>query len=131
MNVMLDAASEERAAMNIMLTDPDVLADYVNGFFGVDGPYPTLTDAEAAEYQQIMAREQFEAEIAHQEARNVPPNFERPQMDMPTPGRAQAPQRTFWGDFSQIMDNNPENAWQFLSGAPAQAFQNKMLVQDY
>ena len=131
MNVMLDAASEERAAMNIMLTDPDVLADYVNGFFGADGPYPTLTDAEAAEYEQIMAREQFEQEIAHQEARNVPPNFERPQMDMPTPGRSEAPQRTFWGDFSQIMDNNPENAWQFLSGAPAQAFQNKMLVQDY
>ena len=131
MNVMLDAASEERAAMNIMLTNPDVLADYVNGFFGVNGPYPTLTDREAAELQQQQAHQQFAAEIQQQEARAVPQNFQRPQMDMPTPGRAQAPQRTFWGDFSQMMDNNPENAWQFLSSAPQQAFQNKMLVQDY
>lgn len=131
MNVMLDAASEERSAMNIMLTDPDILADYVNGFFGMDGPYPTLTDAEAAQVQEYQARQQFEAEIQHQEERGVPTNFQRPQMDMPTPGRAQAPQRTFWGDFSQMMDNNPEQAWQFLSGAPQQAFQSKMLVQDY
>ncbi len=131
MNVMLDAASEERAAMNIMLTDPDVLADYVNGFFGINGPYPTLTDREQAKVDEYKRHQQFANEIKHQESRAVPPNFQRPQMDMPTPGRAQAPQRTFWGDFSQMMDNNPENAWQFLSGAPAQAFQNKMLVQDY
>ena len=131
MNLMLDAASEERAAMNIMLTNPDVLADYVNGFFGPNGPYPTMTDSEKAKYQQEAARQQFAQEIAHQEQRAVPPNFVRPQMDMPTPGRAQAPQRTFWGDFSSMMDNNPENAWQFLSGAPQQAFQSKMLVQDY
>ena len=131
MNLMLDAASEERAAMNIMLTNPDVLADYVNGFFGPNGPYPTMTDSEKAQYQQQAARQQFANEIAQQESRAVPPNFVRPQMDMPTPGRAQAPQRTFWGDFSSMMDNNPENAWQFLSGAPQQAFQSKMLVQDY
>ena len=34
MNTMLNAAGEERAAMNLMLTDPDILADYVNDFFG-------------------------------------------------------------------------------------------------
>ena len=131
MNVMLDAASEERAAMNIMLTNPDVLADYVNGFFGPEGPYPTPTDAEMAEIQQQQQRQQFEQEIRAQEERQVPPNFKRPEMNMPTPGRQQAPQRTFWGDFSSMMDNNPEQAWQFLSQAPQQAFQNKMLVQDY
>ena len=32
-SMMLEAAGEERAAMNLMLTDPDVLADYVNDFF--------------------------------------------------------------------------------------------------
>ena len=41
MNVMLDAAGEERATMNLMLTDPDILADYVNGFFG---PERSLSD---------------------------------------------------------------------------------------
>jgi len=131
MNLMLDAASEERAAMNTMLTDPDILADYVTGFYGPNGPYPTETPEETAIRQDWEARVQFEAEIAAQEQRAVPPNFQRPEMNMPTPGRAQAPQRSFWGDFSSMMDNNPEQAWQFLSGAPAQAFQSKMLVQDY
>jgi len=131
MNVMLDAASEERAAMNLMLTDPDILADYVNGFFGVDGPYPTLTNEEAAQLEQYEQRAQFEAEIEQLERRAVPPSFQRPQQAMPTPGRQEPARRTFWGDFSKIMDNNPETAWQFLSGAPPVAFQAKMLVQDF
>ena len=131
MNLMLDAASEERAAMNIMLTNPDVLADYVNGFFGANGPYPTPTAAERAQIAEHVAREQFANEIAQQEERGVPQNFQRPVMDMPTPGRQQSQANSFWGDFSQLMDNNPENAWQYLSGAPAQAFQSKMLVQDF
>ena len=131
MNLVLDAASEERAAMNLMLTDPDILADYVNGFYGPNGPYPTETAEEAAVRQQHEARAQFEQEIIAQEQRGVPQNFERPQMDMPTPGRQSSGARSFWGDFSQMMDNNPENAWQFLASAPQQAFQQKMLVQDY
>jgi len=131
MNIMLDAASEERAAMNIMLTDPDVLADYVNGFFGPEGPYPTETAAETAAREDYEARVQFAQEIQQLEERGVPANFQRPEMNMPTPGRSESGKRTFWGDFSSMMDNNPEQAWQFLSGAPAQAFQSKMLVQDY
>ena len=131
MNVMLDAASEERAAMNVMLTDPDILADYVNGFFGPQGPYPTLTDAEQQQVAEYQARQEFAQEIAAQEQRGVPASFQRPTMDMPTPNRSEAPQRTFWGDFSSMMDNNPEQAWQFLAQAPQQAFQQKMLVQDY
>ena len=45
--------------MNIMLTDPDVLADYVNDFFGPEGPYPTETEDEAAARQEYEARAQF------------------------------------------------------------------------
>lgn len=131
MNTMLDAASEERAAMNIMLTDPDVLADYVNGFFGPEGPYPTETAEETAVREQAEARAQFEQEIIAQEQRGVPQSFERPQMDMPTPGRQESGAGSFWGDFSSMMDNNPENAWQYLAQAGPQAFQSKMLVQDY
>ena len=131
MNLMLDAASEERAAMNIMLTNPHVLADYVCGFFGPSGPYPTPSKAEKIEIAEHQLRQQFANEIAQQEERGVPQNFQRPVMDMPTPGRQQSAANSFWGDFSQLMDNNPENAWQYLSGAPAQAFQSKMLVQDF
>ena len=65
-SLLLEAAGEERAAMNLMLTDPDVLADYVNDFFGPNGPYPTPTEREAYEIQQMQTRQQFAAEIEHQ-----------------------------------------------------------------
>ena len=131
LNTMLDAAGEERSAMNIMLTDPDVLADYVNDFFGPEGPYPTETAEETATREQMEARQQFEQEIAAQQAQGVPPNFQRPQMEMPQRGEAaQNPASQFWGDFSQLMDQNPENAWQYLSQAPQGALQTKALIQD-
>ncbi len=51
-------------------------------------------------------------------------------MDMPTPGRQENATNDFWGGFSQLMDNNPEQAWQYLSQAPQGALQAKLLVQD-
>ena len=130
MSHMLDAAGEERTAMNVMLTDPDVLADYVNDFFGPNGPYPTETAEETAQREQYEARAQFEAEIEAQEQGRVPQQFQRPQMDMPTPGRQAAQSQDFWGSFSEMMDSSPENAWKYLSQAPQGALQAKALVQD-
>jgi hypothetical protein len=131
MHLMLNAAGEERAAMNIMLTDPDVLADYVNEFFGPEGPYPTETAEETAAREQYEAMAQFESEIEQQEQRQVPTNFQRPQMEMPTPGQqAQSQAGEFWGNFSEMMDTNPENAWQYLAQAPNGSFQAKALIQD-
>ena len=130
-SLMLEAAGEERQAMNLMLTHPDVLADYVNDFFGPEGPYPTPTAEEEAYINEQIAREQFQSEIEQQEAAyNVPRNFQRPEMEMPTPGRAQNVANDFWGGFSQMMDNNPEQAWQYLTQAPQGALSAKMLVQD-
>ena len=129
--LMLEAAGEERAAMNLMLTDPDVLADYVNDFYGPNGPYPTPTAEEQTAIQEQQARAQFESEIQAQEQQQaVPRNFQRPEMTMPTPGRQENVANDFWGGFSQMMDNSPEQAWQFLAQAPQGAFQQKMLVQD-
>ena len=127
---LLDAAGEERAAMNVMLTNPDVLADYVNEFFGPEGPYPTETAEETAARQQQEARAQFEAEIEAQEQNNVPQQFQRPEMDIPTPGRHAGEANDFWGSFSQMMDSSPENAWKYLSQAPQGALQAKALIQD-
>jgi len=129
-SLMLQAAGEERSAMNLMLTDPDVLADYVNDFFGPKGPYPTETKEEIATREQHEARAQFEAEIQAQEQGRVPQSFSRPEMDMPTPGRQVNQANDFWGGFSQMMDQNPEQAWQYLSQAPQGALSAKMLVQD-
>ena len=129
-SLMLEAAGEERAAMNLMLTNPDVLADYVNDFFGPEGPYPTETPEETYQREQYEARAQFEAEIQAQQENGVPRNFQRPEMDMPTPGRQVNQANDFWGGFGQMMDNNPENAWKYLAQAPAGALQAKMLVQE-
>ena len=51
-------------------------------------------------------------------------------MEMPTPGRQENVANDFWGSFSQMMDNNPEQAWQYLSQAPQGALQTKALIQD-
>ena len=128
--LQLEAAGEERAAMNLMLTDPDILADYVNDFFGPEGPYPTETAEETMEREAYEARAQFEAEIEAQEQGRVPQSFARPEMDMPVPGRQVNPVNDFWGGFSSMMDNNPEDAWKYLSQAPQGALAGKMLVQD-
>ena len=130
MTHMLEAASEERSAMNIMLTNPDVLADYVNEFFGPTGPYPTETAEETRVRQQQEARNQFESEIEAQEQGRVPQQFQRPRMEMPTPGRQASAVNDFWGSFSEMMDSSPENAWKYLSQAPQGALQAKALVQD-
>ena len=130
MNLTLEAAGEEHAATNLILTNPDVLADYVNEFFGPNGPYPTNTPEEQAAADQEAARAQFEQEILQQEQNNVPQNFQRPQMDIPTPGRQAQEQGDFWGNFSEMMDSSPENAWKYLSQAPQGALQAKALVQD-
>ena len=127
---LLEAAGEERTAMNTMLTNPDVLADYVNEFFGPEGPYPTNTPEEQAAADQQAARAQFEQEIEAQEMSNVPQNFQRPQMDIPTPGRHAGEAQDFWGSFSEMMDSSPENAWRYLSQAPQGALQAKALIQD-
>ena len=116
--------------MNLMLTDPDVLADYVNDFFGPEGPYPTETPDEMRYREEMEYRQQFENEIVQQEMNNVPANFQRPEMAMPTPGRQVNQMNDFWGGFSQMMDNNPEDAWKYLAQAPQGAMQAKMLVQD-
>ena len=130
MNHLLEAAGEERSAMNIMLTNPDVLADYVNDFFGPEGPYPTETPEETQIREQHAARAQFEQEIIAQEQGRVPQQFQRPQMDMPTPGRQVNQANDFWGSFSEMMDSSPENAWKYLAQAPQGALQAKALVQD-
>ena len=130
LSLLVNAAAEERGAMNLILTDPDVLADYVNEFFGPNGPYPTETPDEKRGRLAQENRNQMQQELNAYQRNTVPSSFQRPQMDMPTPGRAAQAAGNFWGNFGSLMDNNPENAWKFLAQAPQGALQTKMLVQD-
>ena len=65
-----------------------------------------------------------------QQQAQVPANFQRPEMEMPARSRQANVANDFWGGFSQLMDQNPEQAWQYLAQAPQGAMSAKMLVQD-
>ena len=56
--------------------------------------------------------------------------FQRPQIEMPTPG-VQAPTGdNFWENFSALSDKNPQAAWQLLSQATPDALRSKVLVSE-
>lgn len=133
---VIDAAAEDNAAYHVMLTNPDMLAAYVNDFFGPEGPYPTET-----------SEDRLRAEIEANETRFAPqpqaqapapqapapqaPAFKRPEIDMPQPGvQAGARPDDFWATFSAMSDKNPAVAWQMLSQAGPDALRSKILVSE-
>ena len=103
MNTMLEAAGEEHAATNLILTNPDVLADYVNEF-GPNGPYPTRPPR-----KQLLGNRPKRVPSSKlksgSEQNVVPRQFQRPEMDMPTPSRQQNQSGDFWGNFNEMMDS--------------------------
>ncbi len=120
--LVIDAAAEDNAAYHVMLTNPDMLAAYVNDFFGPEGPYP-----------QETAEDRLAAEVAANTQQFQPPApaYQRPELDMPQPG-VQAPQGgdDFWSTFSAMSDRNPSAAWQMLAQAGPEALRSKILVSE-
>ena len=125
---VIDAAAEDNAAYHVMLTDPDMLAAYVEDFFGPEGPYPTET-----------AEDRLRAEIEANEVRFAQPQaapaqapaYQRPEIDMPQPGvQASGRPDDFWADFSAMSERNPALAWQMLSQAGPDALRSKVLVSE-
>jgi hypothetical protein len=119
---VIRAAAEDNSAYHLLLTDPDLLANYVTDFYGPQGPYPVETsqDRLAAE---VNASEQFFAPQA--------PSYQRPQLEMPDPNvQAGAPGSDFWSVFSQVSERNPAMAWQILSQATPDALRSKVLVSE-
>ena len=106
-----------------LLTNPDVLADYVNEFFGPEGPYPTE-----------LPQDRLAAEVAANERRFAPaaPTYQRPQMEMPAPDvqASNGGGDDFWATFSAISERNPAAAWQMLSQASPEALRSKVLVSE-
>lgn len=122
---VIRAAAEDNAAYHLLLTDPDLLANYVNDFYGPSGPYPVETahDRLAAE---VRAGERYYADTQPQL-----PSYQRPQLDMPAPDVQAAPGgNDFWSVFSQVSDRNPALAWQVLSQATPEALRSKVLVSE-
>ncbi len=107
---------QENLAYNEILTNPDVLSDYTLKFFGPEGPYPVYEN---------------EAEL---ETRGYPtqPVDYRQYGQFPAPPAAAAPQApgNFWGDFSDAMSRDPQNAWRVLNQAQPQTVANKLFVME-
>ena len=80
---VIDAAAETTRRIT-SYTNPDMLAAYVNDFFGPEGPYPTETaeDRLRAEVEATDARyAQAQVPVPQPQA----PAFKRPEIDMPQP----------------------------------------------
>lgn len=110
-NERMEAIATRGAAMEHILTNPDQLADYTNRFF--TEVYPV--DADETSYQ--------------------PQAGYQPRYDMPAvPASAGGPVRqdpgTQWEGFSNTMNQNPEQAWRFLSQMSPDAFRQKLLFLD-
>lgn len=110
----LNATLEDNQAYNLLTTNPDLLADYVNEFFGPNGPVPVETE-----------RDRLQADVAA-----ASPGYQRPQMQMPAPGYQPSANNEFWGAFQQVASSQPDQLWKLLAQAPADALRGKLLIAD-
>lgn len=109
-NEQLNQFAARGAALEHILTNPDQLADYTNRFF--TEVYPV--DADQSGYQRQQAYQ---------------PNYDMPAV----PASANAVRNdpdTQWNGFSQTMNQNPEQAWRYLSQMSPDAFRQKLLFLD-
>jgi len=110
----LNATLEDNQAYNLLTTNPDLLADYVNEFFGPKGPYPVETPLDRLQADVTAAT----------------PGYQRPQMQMPAPGYQPSGNSDFWNVFQQTANYQPDQLWKLLSQAPADALRSKLLISD-
>lgn len=129
---VLNAAQVQREGMMKILSEPSELSAYVTDFFGPNGPYPVETPAEQA---QNALREGMieEGQPLMPRAENPRLAYQRPQMPMPQPGGGGgrvAGSGDVWGQFSQLMDVAPQDAWKVLSAADPEAVRSKVLFME-
>lgn len=123
LEVALNATLEDNQAYNLLTTDPDLLADYVNEFFGPNGPVPVET-----------SHDRLQAEVAAAESRGLPQppaaQYQRPQFEMPSPGAQAGGAGDFWSTFDQVSRTRPDQLWRVLSQATPEAIRAKMLISE-
>jgi hypothetical protein len=122
LQTLVGAAGEQIQAYNRLVTNPDLLADYVNDFYGPNGPYPVET-------AEDRLRVEVEAGGYNQVNRVTP--YQRPQLEMPAPAsQAPADASRWWDTFNAVSERNPEMLWQMLESAPTEALRAKLLVSE-
>ena len=107
---------QENLAYNEILTNPDVLSDYTLKFFGPEGPYPVYENEAQLETRGYPTQEVGQPQIGQ----------------FPAPPAAAAPQapENFWGNFSEMMVRDPQNAWRVLNQAQPNTVANKLFVME-
>lgn len=122
LQTVIGAAGEQVQAYNRLLTDPDLLADYVNDFYGPNGPHPIETSTD-------RLRTEVEAGGYHQVG--SAPAYQRPQLEMPAPSsQPPADPSQWWDQFNRVSERNPEMLWQILEQAPSDALRAKLLISE-
>lgn len=109
MELVLNAAIQDNNAYNHLCTDPDLLADYVNDFFGPHGPHPVE-----------LPEDRLRAEV---EGR-APAGYQRPELPMPAPsgrGGGNVDPEAFWGTFNQVATQRPQDLYLLLDQVSQQA----------
>jgi hypothetical protein len=149
---VLEESDARNQASQRILTEPGLLSEYVAGFFGPDGPFPTQTPAEQAQAAlreglvsptgPLMPRSGQSAnmtipEFRQQGAPAAAPSYQgRPQgAPMPTPGSGGGASpfgnaQEAWGLFGQAMDAAPWEAWKVLDAMGPEALRSKVLFID-
>lgn len=118
LQTLVGAAGEQITAYNKLLTDPDLLADYVNDFYGPNGPCPVET-----------ARDRLQAEVEAGGYGQV--SYQRPQLEMPAPAsQVSSDPSRWWETFNAVSERNPEMLWRMLEQAPGEALRAKLLVSE-
>jgi hypothetical protein len=110
----MDNLTLRHNAMEVILTDPDHLANYTDRFFTEVVP----VDIDSPNQGQVA------------------PQAYQPRYDMPAPpanagGSAQGvvPQQQ-WETFGDVMNRSPENAWRYLNQMGPEALRSKLLFMD-
>lgn len=118
LELALNATLEDNQAYNLMTTDPQLLAEYTNEFFGPNGPYPVVTAQDRLAADVVAAEGGMQA-------------YQRPQLQIPAP----SPQggggiNGFWDAFEEVQRRQPDQAWRVLSQATPDVLRQKLLISD-
>jgi hypothetical protein len=110
----LNNVAARAQAMEVILTDPDHLADYTNRFF--TEVYPVDIDTPAVQQESNVYQPQYDQLPA------VPASAG-------AAGRRVDPESQ-WQGFSQVMNQSPDQAWRYLSQMSPDAIRSKLLFMD-
>lgn len=122
LELALNATLEDNQAYNLLTTDPDLLADYVNEFFGPDGPAPVELESDRLRADVAAA--------GYEPTGSMGAPYQRPQLEIPAPGTQQGASGDFWSTFDEVARKQPDQLWRVLSQATPDVIRSKPLISE-